>query len=100
MILLAIILTPACNSQREAEPADPKVIVGVVTEIDSGENFGAVKSFSVKRGAESFHIYVDPDVTYDFPLAHFNSHRAAAEPIRVEVERRRGILYAIAIADA
>jgi len=82
------------------ESAGPKVVVGVVTEIYSGDDFGAVKSFSLKRGAESFEIYVDPDVTYDFPLAHLNSHRAAAEPIRVEVERRRGVLYAIAVADA
>lgn len=100
MILLALIPFSACDSSADVKSADPKVIVGVVTEIRSGEDFGAVESFSVKKGADSFQIYVDPDVTYDFPLAHLNSHRAAAEPVRVEVERRDGRLYAISIADA
>lgn len=75
-------------------------IVGVVVDIRTGTGFGEVKSFTVKEGAEEFEIFPDPDVTYDFPLAHLNAHRIGAEPVRVEAEIRDGKLVALAISDA
>ena len=72
----------------------------MVTTIDSGQAFGAVESFVVKDGEETYRIHVDHDITYDFPLAHLSSHRAGAEPVRVEVERRENKLYATSISDA
>lgn len=75
-------------------------IVGLVVDIQTGTGFGEVKSFTVKEGAEEFEIFPDPGVTYDFPLAHLNAHRAGAEPVRVEAEIRDGKLVALAISDA
>lgn len=72
----------------------------MVTTIESGEGFGAVRSFVVKDGEATYRIYVDPDVTYDFPLAHLSSHKAGAEPVRVEIQRRGDKLYATSISDA
>jgi hypothetical protein len=72
----------------------------VVTSIDAGQGFGAVESFVIRDGEETYRIYVDREITYDFPLAHLSSHRAGAEPVRVEVERRDNKLYATSISDA
>lgn len=75
-------------------------IVGLVIGIQTGTGFGEVESFTVKEGSEEFEIFVDPDVTYEFPLAHLSAHRAGAEPVRVQVETRAGRLVAVAIGDA
>lgn len=88
-----------CSSPSDL-PAAPQRITGVVTTIESGQGFGAVKSFVVKDGEETYRVYVDHDVTYDFPLAHLSSHKAGAEPVRVEMERRGEKLYATSISDA
>lgn len=77
-----------------------QVIVGLVVDIRTGTGFGEVESFTVKEGSEEFEIFVDPDATYDFPLAHLNAHRAGAEPVRVAAETRAGRLVAVAIGDA
>lgn len=75
-------------------------VVGLVVDIQTGAGFGEVESFMVKEGDDQFEIFVDPDVTYDFPLAHLNAHRAGAEPVRVEAETRDGRLVAVTIGDA
>jgi hypothetical protein len=75
-------------------------MVGVVVDIQTGAGFGQVESFTVKKGSEQFEIFVDPDATYDFPLAHLNAHRAGAEPVRVETEARGDKLVAVTIGDA
>lgn len=97
MIIFAFL--PGCGSSSDS-PTGPRELTGVVTTIESGEGFGAVESFTVKDGEETYRIYVDHDITYDFPLAHLNSHKAGAEPVRVEVERRDNKLYATSISDA
>lgn len=74
--------------------------MGVVIDIQTGSGFGEVESFTVKEGSEEHEIFVDPDATYDFPLAHLNSHRVGAEPVSVEAELREGDLVAVAISDA
>ena len=97
-LLVGIALVSFSSSCNSSEP--PETITGVVTTIESGQGFGAVRSFVVKDGEETSRIYVDPDVSYDFPLAHLSSHKAGAEPVRVEVERRGDRLYATSISDA
>lgn len=84
----------ACSSSE----ADV-VVTGLVTEIEAGAGFGNVVSFTVRAEGESHRIYVDPNATYDFPLAHLSAHRAGAEPVRVEAERRKDRLVATEIAD-
>lgn len=79
---------------------DAQEIVGVVVDIQTGSGFGEVESFTIKHGSEEWEVFVDPDATYDFPLAHLNSHRADAEPVRVKAETREGQLVAIEIGDA
>ncbi len=92
-----VLILGACSGEGSNGPRE---IVGLVVDIQSGGGFGEVKSFTVKEGDEQFEIFVDPDVTYDFPLAHLNAHRAGAEPVRVEAETRGGKLFAVAIGDA
>lgn len=101
-LVVPLVLVPflsGCSSPSD-RPDTPGEITGVVTTIESGQGFGAVRSFVVKDGQDSYRVYVDRDITYDFPLAHLNSHKAGAEPVRVEVERRENKLYATSIADA
>lgn len=45
-------------------------------------------------------MLVDPDATYDFPLAHLNAHHAGAEPVRIEAIMRDGRLVTTEIGDA
>lgn len=85
----------------DAEPIrQSQEIEGLVVEISTGDGFGEVESFTIKDGAKQFVIHVDPQATYDFPLGHLNSHRAGAEPVRVEAESRDGKLVAVSISDA
>lgn len=97
MLLTLVLILGACGDNGTGGTQE---VVGVVVDIQTGSGFGEVESFTVKDGSEEFEIFVDPDVTYDFPLAHLNSHRAGAEPVRVQAETREGKLVAIAISDA
>lgn len=92
-----VLILGACSDEGSSGPTE---IVGLVVDIQSGAGFGEVESFTVKEGDDQFEIFVDPDATYDFPLAHLNAHRAGAEPVRVEVETRGRKLVATAIGDA
>lgn len=75
-------------------------MAGIVTEIHTSQGFGQVESFTIKDGAQTYEIFIDPDATYDFPLAHLNAHRAGAERVRVEAVIRAGKLVATEIGDA
>lgn len=97
-LLATVSLVSACGSSERAPGT--REIVGVVINIDTGSGFGEVESFTVKEGDHEFEIFVDPSATYEFPLAHLNSHRAGAEPVRVEAQTRDGKLVAISIGDA
>jgi|SRR5680860_1101479 len=99
-LLAALVLTvPVVSACGSSEAPGTQEIVGVVISIDSGSGFGDVESFSIKDGDQEFEIFIDPDAAYAFPLAHLNSHRAGAEPVRVEVETRDGKLVAVSIDD-
>ncbi|MDQ3531072.1 MAG: hypothetical protein M3456_01585 [Actinomycetota bacterium] len=98
-VLVVVFVLTGCDSST-APPSGLREVTGVVTQIETGQSFGAVETFSVRQGEQTYRIYVDHEVTYDFPLAHLNSHRAGAEPVRVGVERRQGKLFATSIGDA
>ena len=71
---------------------------GVVVDIES-RALGDVQSFTLKDLDKTYEIYIDPEITYEFPVSHLAAHRAAAEPILVGTETRDGRLYALSIAD-
>ncbi len=71
----------------------------MVISIGRGGGFGEIEGFTIKDGDQEFEILIDPDAAYAFPLAHLNSHRAGAEPVRVEAETRDGKLVAVSIDD-
>lgn len=71
---------------------------GVVVDIES-RGLGDVQSFTLKNLDKTYEIYIDPDITYEFPPSHLATHRAAAEPLLVGTEMRDGRLYAISLAD-
>lgn len=64
------------------------------------EGIGDVRSFTVKSGAQTYEILIDPHVDYGFPLGHLNEHRISGDPVRVELVERDGRLYAQSIVDA
>lgn len=97
--LLATVVPVVSACSSETAPGTQE-IVGVVISIDSGSGFGDIESFTIKDGGQEFEIFIDPDATYGFPLAHLNSHRASAEPVRVEAETREEKLVAVSIDDA
>lgn len=97
LLLGVALVLVACSDKGSSSSQE---IVGLVIDIEAGTGFGEVESFTVKEGTEEFDIFVDPNTTYDFPLAHLNSHRAGAEPVRVEAKMRDGKLVAVTIADA
>lgn len=96
-VLGLALLLGACGSNDSPGTQEK---VGVVIDIQTGNGFDEVESFTVKDGSEEFEIFVDPDISYAFPLAHLNSHRAGAEPVRVKAETRKGKLVAVEIGDA
>ncbi len=98
IVVLVLALGASCGNERPAEGT--REIVGLVVDIQTGTGFGKIDSFTVKDGQQEYEIFVDPDSTYDFPLAHLNSHRIGAEPVRVKAELREGRLVAIEIGDA
>lgn len=91
---VVLLLLGACGS----EPA-VQTITGVVIDIDA-RNITDVESFTIKAGDKTYVIHIDPAKEYDFPVSHLSSHRAGAEPVRVEVEERDGQLVASTISDA
>ena len=96
LLLLALVLTVslgACSGDEEGEQ-----LRGVVVDIDA-VGLGDVRSFTLKDLDKSYEIYVDPTITYEFPVSHLSAHRAAAEPVLVGVERRDGRLFALFITD-
>ena len=97
VVLLAAI---SCGGPSSGSADAPTELAGVVVGIETAGGFGEVESFTIKDGTRTYEIFVDPEITYGFPLAHLNSHRTGAEPVRVEVERRSGRLIALSIEDA
>lgn len=77
----------------------PEQVTGPIVDIES-EGLGDVHSFTVKSGAQTYEILIDPDVDYGFPLGHLNEHRISGDPVSVELVERDGRLYAQTIVDA
>jgi hypothetical protein len=101
LLLLALLIVAASAGCKGSGGSDEsRRIEGLVLRIESADGFGEVESFTVKDGTEEFEIYIDQAITYDFPLAHLNAHRAGADPVLVEAESRDGRLVAISIGDA
>ncbi len=96
--MLVMALSVSCGNDRT--PGENQEIVGLVVDIRTGSGFGEVESFTVKDGPQEYEVFVDPNVTYDFPLAHLNAHLAGADPVRVEAETRDSRLVAVTIGDA
>lgn len=97
LLLVMVAAGSACGGSQGDETRE---IVGVVVDIRSGDGFGEVERFTVKEEPDEFEIFVDPEATYAFPLAHLNAHRAGAEPVRVEAVMQDGKLIATEIGDA
>jgi hypothetical protein len=89
----------ACGDSGEPGANGASDITGVVTKVSSPE-LGQVESFEIRSRGRTTEIFIDPAVTYSFPPAHLSDHLASAEPVRVEVERRDGRLFARAMEDA
>ena len=74
------------------------MITGVVVAIES-RGLNEVESFTVKAGERRVKILVDPDTEFAFTPSHLNEHRATAEPVAVEVDRRNGDVVALSVQD-
>ena len=96
-LLVLVLALAACSD--EGVPAD-RTVHGVIVDIESGEGFGNVLSFSVRENGRNVEIFIDPELDYeDFPLSHLFAHRAGGDPVIVGVEERSGRLYARSISD-
>jgi hypothetical protein len=94
---LALLLAVACGTREPASPPDQ--VTGLITAIGRGDD-GAIESFTVRGGDQSFQIRIDPGRDYGFNLEHLAAHRASEWPVRVRLEQRDGTLYAVDIVDA
>jgi hypothetical protein len=93
---LALVATVACGSAPE--PA-PEAVTGLITSI--GRNgAGTIESFAVRQEDTSYDVRIDPGRDYGFDLEHLAEHRAGRLPVRVTLDERDGVLYAVEILDA
>ena len=98
LIVLLFLVPGSCSNE---ESTADRTVHGVIVDIVSGTGFGNVISFSVRENQSNVEIFIDPEVEYeDFPLPHIFAHRAAGDPVIVEVEERAGKLFALTIKDA
>jgi hypothetical protein len=97
-VAILTLATVACGSSGDGDEP-PAELTGVILEISS-EGFNEVTSFKLKVDETLYDIYVDPEVTYSFPLSHLNTHFQTSEPVTVELDERDGLLYALTIDDA
>lgn len=97
MAVVAVALT-ACGSQEESGPV-PRELTGVVVEVESA-GLGEVRGFTLRSEGRNYRVHLAKDVELGFPPAHLNEHLATADPVRVELTRRNGKLFALSIADA
>jgi hypothetical protein len=95
-------LLGSCDNGRASNHSVPEVpseVTGVVVGVDSA-GLGDVRSFELKDGNETFRIFIDPSVDYDFEVGHLSEHLAGGEPVSVRIDERDGKLFALTIADA
>jgi hypothetical protein len=77
---------------------DSTELTGLIVEVRGRGN--DVRSFALRSGDRTYDIRIAPDVDYGFQLAHLRTHESSLFPVRCTLERRRGRLYALEIADA
>lgn len=95
-VLFALVLAVAIGACSD-EVRDEE-LRGVVIDIDS-RGLGDVQSFTLKDLDKTYEIYIDPNISYEFPVSHLAAHRAAAEPLLVGTEKRDDRIYALSITD-
>lgn len=95
LVAAVAVVLAACGGDA---PDTPSTVTGVVVDIRTA-GAGRVESFVVKDGDRRFDIRIAAERDYGFPPDHLHQHRAAGEPVRVELERRGGDLYAVSIED-
>ena len=93
--LVLVLLLPGCGASETPTAADE--VSGSIVELRPSAE--TVKSFTIQTGGEEIELFVADDVDYGFDLRHLDLHRRDGLPVRCEVERRDGRLYALTIAD-
>ena len=88
----------ACSSE-ETPDAGSQSLTGVVVDVDS-EGLGDVRRFTLRSEGRNLAVHLDEETDLAFPAGHLNEHLATADPVRVELIRRNGKLFALSIADA
>jgi hypothetical protein len=99
VMCLAFIASVACG---DGEPARPSQLTGTVIAVDA-VSLTKVNSFTLKAGDDRHQIYIAPEVDYSssgFVPQHLREHVISGIRVRVEVERRDGRLFAVAMEDA
>lgn len=106
--MLACLALAACGDAENSADDQPQTserggaseeVTGPIVDIDS-EGLGDVRSFTVKSGDQTYEILIDPHIDYGFPLSHLSEHLVSGEPVRVDLVRRGGNVYAQSIVDA
>lgn len=93
----ALAVAVACSGGDAGGDA-PEPVTGVVLDVRA-TSLTEVSSFVVKDGDRRVVVRVTDDTEFAFPPAHLAEHRASGEPVRVEVSRRDGRLYAESVDD-
>jgi hypothetical protein len=99
VLCLAFMASVACGN---GVPATPSQLTGTVIAVDAA-SLTKVNSFTLKAGDDRHEIFIDPEVDYSssgFVPQHLRDHVISGIRVMVEVERREGRLYAIAMKDA
>lgn len=94
--LAALAAAAACSGGSEGGAPEP--VTGVVLDVRA-TSLTDVSSFVVKDGDRRVVVRVDGDTEFAFPPAHLAEHKASGEPVHVQLERRDGRLYAVAVDD-
>jgi hypothetical protein len=93
LLTVAAVLA-ACGGGDEEQDE----LIGLIVDVQGRGN--NVRSFTLESGGQEYRIRIAPDVDYGFQLGHLRTHQASLYPVRCTLERRRGMLYALEIADA
>lgn len=95
ILLVPILLAPACSSEPEA----PAEVTGLISAIERSDR-GPVIGFTVDADGQRYRIRIDRERDYGFDLEHLEEHRAQDLPVRVTLEQRDDGLFAVTIEDA